>query len=69
MAYQVTYTDPDGVHRAVDRARSNGRATTSYQMYEFACHEGNEVRELITASRAQRKKDAEAAAAGRVASK
>jgi hypothetical protein len=37
-------------------------------MYEYACHEGNEVRELITSSRAQRKKDAAAAAAGRVVS-
>jgi hypothetical protein len=29
-----------------------------YGMFEFACHEGNEVRQLIAASRAQRRQAA-----------
>jgi hypothetical protein len=36
-------------------------------MYEFACHEGNEVRELIASSRAQRQKQVAAGVAGQAA--
>jgi len=59
MAYQVTYTDP-AVFTAPWTAEVEWARDDKYQMYEFACHEGNEVRELIRSSRAQRKKDAAA---------
>lgn len=62
MAYQVTYTDP-AVFTESWTAEVEWARDDKYQMYEFACHEGNEVRELVTASRAQRKKDAGKAAA------
>jgi hypothetical protein len=68
LAYEVTYSDPE-VFTAPWTVEDEWTRDDKYRLYEFACHEGNEVRELITASRAQRKKDAEAAAAGKVASK
>ena len=58
LAYQVTYTDP-AVFTAPWTAEVEWTRDDKYQMYEFACHEGNEVRELVTSSRAQRKKDSE----------
>ena len=62
LVYQVTYTDPD-VFTAPWTAQVEWTRDDHYQMYEFACHEGNvQVRDLINASRAQRLKDAAAAA-------
>jgi hypothetical protein len=54
IAYRVTYSDP-AVFTAPWTAEVEWTRDDSYRMYEYACHEGNEVRELITASRAQRK--------------
>ena len=61
LRYQVTYSDPE-VFTAPWTVEVEWTRDDKYRLYEFACHEGNEVRELITASRAQRKKDAQAAA-------
>jgi hypothetical protein len=61
LAYEVTYSDPD-VYTAPWTAEVEWARDDKYRMYEYACHEGNEVRELIAASRAQRKKDAVKAA-------
>jgi len=61
MAYQVTYTDPE-VFTAPWTVEIDWQRDDKYRLYEYACHEGNEVRELINASRAQRRKDAAAAA-------
>ena len=58
LVYQVTYTDPD-VFTAPWTAQVEWTRDDKYQMYEFACHEGNrQVRDLIDSSRAQRAKDA-----------
>lgn len=57
MAYRVTYSDPD-VFTAPWTAEVEWTRDDKYRLYEYACHEGNEVRELITSSRAQRRKDA-----------
>ena len=58
LVYQVTYTDPD-VFTAPWTAQVEWTRDDKYQMYEFACHEGNvQVRTMITNSRAQRAKDA-----------
>ena len=57
LTYQVTYNDPD-VFTAPWTAEVEWTRDDSYRIYEFACHEGNGVREWIMASRAQRKKDA-----------
>jgi hypothetical protein len=63
LIYQVTYTDPD-VFTAPWTAEIEWTREDHYQMYEFACHEGNrQVRDLITSSRAQRAKDGAALAA------
>ena len=68
LDYEVTYSDPE-VFTAPWTVEDEWTRDDHYQMYEFACHEGNEVRELIAASRAQRKKDAAAGVAGNVARK
>lgn len=57
MAYRVTYSDPE-VFTAPWTADVEWTRDDSYRLYEYACHEGNEVRELISSSRAQRRKDA-----------
>jgi hypothetical protein len=57
IAYQVTYSDPD-VFTAPWTAQFDWTRDESYKLYEYACHEGNGIRELITASRAQRAKAA-----------
>lgn len=62
MAYEVTYSDPD-VFTAPWTIEVEWQRDDTYRLYEYACHEGNEVRELISASRAQRKKDAAAVSA------
>jgi hypothetical protein len=59
--YRVTYSDP-GVFTAPWTAEIEWTRDDAYHLYEYACHEGNEVRELINASRAQRRKDGEAGA-------
>ena len=61
IAYQVTYSDPE-VFTAPWTAELEWTRDDTYKMYEFACHEGNEVRELVTSSRAQRELDAAKAA-------
>ena len=54
LVYQVTYTDPD-VFTAPWTVQLEWVRDDSYRIYEFACHEGNrQVRDMITASRAQR---------------
>lgn len=53
LAYRVTYSDPD-VFAAPWTAEVEWTRDDAYQMYEFACHEGNAVREWIAASRARR---------------
>ena len=57
LAYQVTYTDP-AVFTAPWTAEVEWTRDDKYQIYEFACHEGNvQVRTMISNSRAQRAKD------------
>ena len=60
LSYQVTYSDPD-VFTAPWTAEVEWTRDGKYRIYEFACHEGNGVREWVTASRAQRRKQAAAA--------
>jgi hypothetical protein len=52
--YRVTYDDPDTFTApwtvALERARKD-----DYTMFEYACHEGNTVRNAITSARAGRK--------------
>jgi hypothetical protein len=62
LTYRVTYSDPE-VYTAPWTAEVEWTRDDKYQLYEFACHEGNAVRDWITASRAQRKKDAQTALA------
>jgi hypothetical protein len=54
LLYRVTYSDPD-VYTAPWTAEVEWTRDDGYRLYEFACHEGNEVRQLITSSRAQRR--------------
>jgi hypothetical protein len=62
IIYEVTYTDP-AVFTAPWTARLDWVRDESYEIYEFACHEGNtQVRHMIESSRAQRRADAAAAA-------
>ena len=57
LAYRMTYEDADMFTApwtvAYERTRDD-----SYTLFEYACHEGNTVREAITASRALRKERA-----------
>ena len=53
ITYEVTYSDPD-VYSAPWTAEFDWTRNDGYQLYEFACHEGNEVRHMITGSRAER---------------
>ena len=57
LVYEVTYSDPE-VYTAPWTAEVEWTRDDGYQLYEYACHEGNEIRELIQASRARRAKDA-----------
>ena len=54
MTYRVTYSDPD-VYTAPWTAEFEWTRNGEYRLYEFACHEGNQVREMITGSRAERR--------------
>ena len=66
IVYEVTYNDPV-VFTAPWTVRFDWRRNNGYEMFEYACHEGNvQVRNYITASRAARVREAaEAAAAAR----
>lgn len=59
IAYEVTYSDPE-VYTAPWTATAEWTRDDGYQMYEFACHERNEVRHMITGSRAHRRLDEDA---------
>jgi len=63
IAYEVTYTDPD-VFTAPWTIQIEWTRNAEYRLHEFACHEGNGVRHMITASRAQHKSSGEVVAAG-----
>jgi hypothetical protein len=54
IAYEVTYSDPD-VYTAPWTAAVEWTRNEEYRIYEFACHEGNTVRDMITGSRAHRR--------------
>jgi hypothetical protein len=54
LTYEITYTDPE-VFTAPWTVRMEWAREDDYQMYEYACHEGDvQVRNYITASRAYR---------------
>jgi hypothetical protein len=58
IAYSVTYTDPE-VFTAPWTIELEWTRDPAYHLHEFACHEGNvAIRDMIRASRAQRKLDA-----------
>jgi hypothetical protein len=59
LTYRVTYFDPE-VYTAPWTAEVEWTRDDSYRLYEYACHEGNAVRDWVMASRAQRRKDAAA---------
>ena len=64
IVYEMTFTDP-AIWTAPFTVRLDWTRNQTYGMFEYACHEGDEqVRNYITASRAQRAKDAAAKAAG-----
>jgi hypothetical protein len=64
LIYELTYADPP-VFTAPWTARVTWTRDDGYQMYEYACHEGNvSIRNHITASRAERR-EAAAGGAGR----
>jgi hypothetical protein len=58
IVYDVTWNDPT-VFSAPWTARLDWRRKSDYQMFEYACSEGNvQIRGYISSSRAQRAKDA-----------
>ena len=63
IAYEMTYSDP-AVFTAPWTVAFEWTRDDSYQLYEYACHEGNEhVRGLIETSRSQRRGEPEDSAA------
>jgi hypothetical protein len=61
IAYAVTYTDPQ-VFTAPWTVELEWTRDSAYRLHEYACHEGNvAIRDMIKASRAQRRLDAAAA--------
>ncbi len=60
IAYEVTYSDPD-VYTAPWTAAVEWIRDDGYRMYEFACHEGNTIRDMITGSRTYRRLGEDAA--------
>ena len=63
IAYEMTYSDPT-VFTAPWTVAFEWTRDDSYQLYEYACHEGNEhVRGLIETSRSQRRGEPEDSAA------
>ena len=62
IVYEMTFNDPV-YWTAPFTVRADWTRNEKYVNFEYACHEGDEqIRNYITASRAQRAKDAEAAA-------
>ena len=62
IVYEMTFSDPV-YWTAPWTVRADWTRNQKYKFYEYACHEGDEqIRNYITASRAQRAKDAAAAA-------
>jgi len=60
IAYQMTWNDPV-VFTAPWSARLDWKRDEKYQIFEYACHEGDaQIRNYITASRAQRAQEAAA---------
>jgi hypothetical protein len=58
IVYEMTYSDPV-IWTAPYTVRLDWQRNSKYQIFEYACHEGDEqIRNYITASRAQRAKDA-----------
>jgi hypothetical protein len=58
IEYEVTYSDPV-MFTAPWTARLDWKRNDRYQIFEYACHEGDEqIRDYITSSRAQRAKAA-----------
>ena len=55
LTYRVTYSDPE-VYTAPWTAEVEWTRDGSYRLYEYACHEGNAVRDWVMASRARRRK-------------
>ncbi|MFB0613119.1 hypothetical protein [Aurantiacibacter poecillastricola] len=54
LVYEVTYTDPQVFTRPWT-ARLDWSRDDTYKIFEYACHEGNvQIRDYITASRAER---------------
>jgi hypothetical protein len=54
IIYEVTYSDPS-IFKAPFTARLDWKRNDKYQIYEYACHEGDvQIRGYITSSRAQR---------------
>jgi hypothetical protein len=65
IAYELTYSDPE-VFTAPWTVRIDWPRNESYEMFEYACHEGNtQLRGRITASQAQRRQEAADKAAGK----
>ena len=65
IAYKATWTDPV-VFTAPWTVQFDWKRNDGYGMFEYACHEGDvQIRNYITASRAQRAKDEAAAAAAK----
>jgi hypothetical protein len=63
LTYEITYTDPE-VFTAPWTVRMEWARDDEYQMFEYACHEGDvQVRNYITASRAFRQQVAAGEAA------
>jgi hypothetical protein len=63
IVYEMTYSDPE-TFTAPWTARLDWTRNDKYEFFEYACHEGNvQIRNYITASRAQRAQEAQAAAA------
>lgn len=62
IVYEMTYTDPV-IFTAPWTVRLDWRRNSDYKLFEYGCHEGNvQIRNYISASRAQRAKDAAAQA-------
>ncbi len=54
ITYEVTYTDPV-IYTAPWTARLEWQRNQDYELFEYACHEGNvQIRGYITSSRAER---------------
>jgi hypothetical protein len=64
ISYEMTWTDPV-VFTAPWSARLDWQRDDNYGIFEYACHEGNvQIRNYITASRAQRAQEAAAGQGG-----